>query len=162
SSRLNNNIDFHLYILSDDEIINLDSLHNSNHSNGWYYVIDKDGNPNKFYSENGLYKYFGGGYYSNGNAVFRKVIATNNPDLIKEGIASIDDEFIKEYVKSPVEEVLVEYFNYKSFIGEDIDKKAIYTETPKLSSNGSIIIKPFTENWDDVFKKVSLLSKGYF
>lgn len=87
----------------------------------------------------------------------QKIIASTNTELIKEGIASIDDEFIKSYCDNPVEEVVVEY---------DFKSRKVYTDEndaygydvliyyPKLSSNGSIIIKPVEETWEDIIEKL--------
>ena len=68
----------HLYILSDDEIKEGDWCIYNNH----FVKYSKPSNS-----------YF-----------YKKIIATTNPDLIKEGIASIDDNFVKNYCNKPVEE----------------------------------------------------------
>lgn len=82
------------------------------------------------------------------------IIATTNPDLIKEGIASIDDKWLQEYCKNPVDEVLVEYEEYTPGIddsgyGFPIGDTII---EPKLSSNGSIIIKSVVKDHDILSK----------
>lgn len=125
------NFDFdsnqHLYILSDDEIKEED----------WFYRKEIG------FKEISLYK--AGIQLKN----CKKVIATTNPNLIKEGVASIDDKFVKEYCNNPVEEVLVEYELYNT----KPNALPIYGKFDyklKLSSNGSIIIKPVEETWDDI------------
>lgn len=120
----------HLYILSDDEIKEGD----------WMFCIDKSS-----HWFNNLIKYTGGIAHKDS---WKKVIATTNPDLIKEGIASIDDEFIKEYVNNPIEEILVEYEGKVRSTTWEYEEPEYYDI--RLSSNGSIIIKPSQETWDDV------------
>lgn len=91
----------------------------------------------------------------------KKIVASLNPDLIKEGIASIDNEWLQTYCKNPVDKVLVEFeeITNNTLIGLGIDSM---NYKPKLSPNGSIIIKPIVDDWDEIFKKVSFLSKGDF
>jgi len=40
-----------------------------------------------------------------------KIVLTNNPDLITEGVQEISEEFLKQFVTSPVDYVEVEEFN---------------------------------------------------
>lgn len=140
----------HIYILSDDEI-----------KEGDWFIWDNDDSIQKAVSDSQAYTdcYGKGSFSINMCAIgkeAKKIIATTNPDLIKEGIASIDDEFIKQYCDNPIEEVNVEY-EYKENINERIYGKSIVIgdvtnqrEEPKLSSNGSIIIKPIEETWEEV------------
>lgn len=84
----------------------------------------------------------------------KKLIATTDKELQKEGVALIDDEFIKEYCNNPVEEVLVEYYNVKTYeLDANSREMDSYYSTIKLSSSGSIIIKPAEENWNAVVDK---------
>lgn len=131
----------HLYILSDDEIKEGD----------WYFSGNRFTNDNlskfkvgisstEFYKEQSI----------------KKIIATTNPDLIKEGIPSIDGKFIKEYCNKPVDEVNVVYDKHS--VKEFIDS-LFQIPTPimkgklRLSPNGSIVIKPIEETWDDIYNE---------
>lgn len=148
----------HLYFLSDEKIINLDSLYNETHEHGWYYVTDKKGNINTIYAEKGLLNYTGGGYYSHGNTIFRKIIATTNPEL---NLPRPSDSFIQKYVKgynksNVIEEVKVEYNIVIIGIANHIYHG---TEEPKteailkVAPDNTITIKPVVETWDDILDK---------
>ncbi len=146
SPDLETSIAQHLYIISDDNIKVGDWIYDS------YDLI--------------VYQIL---QFTSRNPHQKKIIATTDLVLIKEGIASIDDEFIKQYCNNPVEEVLVEYeanmsnnpYSNSTYEGikHSIALKLLKESSgldikPKLSSNGFIIIKPVEETWDDIFKEV--------
>lgn len=136
----------HLYILSDDEIKDLEYC---------YHPLDKDITKLDRKIHIALREDIRG--YG-----FKKIIATTNPDLIKEGIALIDDKFIKEYCSNPVEDVSVEYevdLDLQGALDEEESKidaggSNFIEYKPKLSRNSSILIKPVEETWNDIFKKL--------
>lgn len=82
----------------------------------------------------------------------KKIIATTNPDLIKEGVSSIDNDFIKKYCNNTVDEVIVKYEEIHDY-NNQYEIKRIYK--PKISSNNSIIIKPVEETWDDIYNEIN-------
>lgn len=131
----------YLYILSDDEIKEGD----------WVLRVDR----NEIWKVNRLNTSIDTSHLP--KRVF-KVIATTNLYLIELGVASIDDEFIREYCSNPVDEVLVEYIIGDDYLAGESNGNEIWNSYPdylKLSSNGSIIIKPVEETWDDVRTKYS-------
>jgi hypothetical protein len=141
------NFNFHsyqyLYILSDDEI-----------KEGDYRLDIFINNPKPIKADKN-YK----------DSFTKKIIATTNPDLIKEGVASIDDDFIKEYCNNPIEEVLVEYANYYIYRERVlINNNGVYEKEdnwkPKLSK-GSVIIKPIEETWDIALEEYNIYLKLY-
>lgn len=121
----------HLYILSDDEIKEGDWYYHKNDNVIIKSLIDIDNNDCK------------------------KIIATTNPDLIEEGIASISDDFIKEYCNNSVEEVLVKYLELGGTVFQPIEPFV-----PAKQLDGSIIIKPVEETWDDIFKTIQSKCNG--
>lgn len=130
----------HLYILSDDEIKEGDFYFSGNRFTNDNLSKFKVGiSSTEFYKEQSI----------------KKIIASTNTDLIKEGIASINDYFIKQYCNNPTEEVLVEY---EKTIGDkyipgynfDLPEANEIVIKPKLSYNGSIIINPVEETWGNI------------
>jgi len=129
----------HLYILSDDVIKEGD----------WYYE-EFDGR------EIGL----AGKDEVKEAHLYKKIIATTNLDLIKEGVLPINNKWLKEYCNNPVDEVLVEYYNpYEKLIGNKIGSNIgnfTLKESSfklKISSDGTIVIK-YTETWDTIEDKM--------
>lgn len=132
--------DYHLYILSDEEIKPaIDHLHNSDHEFGYYYVTKPDGNINTDYSANGIWYYAGGGYY--GNNIFRKIIVTTDPEL---NLPRPPDSFIRKYCElGGIDEVMVE------IIGEQGNHRGGSDFIPwvKISSDNTITIKKVKDSW---------------
>lgn len=98
----------HIYILSDDEIKERDWIYKyvpvgqKPYISEIHKVISID-------KKEGIIEFE---EHTVGIGFCKKIIATTNPDLIKEGIYSIDDEFIKEYCNNPVEEIIVNSDEY--------------------------------------------------
>ncbi len=66
----------------------------------------------------------------------KKIILTNNPDLIADGVQSIDNEFLEWFVKNPsCEEVKVETFEVEDYVGF-----AGHTSYPTFHNKYKIII----------------------
>jgi hypothetical protein len=116
--KVNNNI----YITSDEEIKEGD--YRLNIQRDYYKKADKEGLA----------------YYNKRNDVFKKIILTNDVDLIKEGVQSIDDEFLEWFVKNPsCEEVKIEtiwvagnseedLYSYKPVIPQEESKQETIEE----------------------------------
>ena len=65
-----------------------------------------------------------------------KIILTDNPDLIADGVQSIDNEFLEWFVKKPsCEEVKVETFEVEDYVGF-----AGHTSYPTFHNKYKIII----------------------
>lgn len=114
----------HLYILSDEEIKEGDWVYNKRL--GQIFQINNINSP---------------------SATDYKIIATTNPELIKNGVAEISDEFLQQWVKNPVDKVLVEYEGY---YGEN-DLPA-YGKRLKINNNNTINYK-FIEDWAHIIKE---------
>lgn len=154
----------HLYVLSDDEIKEGDwVLMNDEHPDGklrqivwiskepnqfaWNKTTDKWDIPcNYLYLQHP--KQGAGFLYS---TECKKIIATTNPELWKDGVVKISLDFVNAYIKDynkgeQIKEVMVEYKETEVF--SDIKGRRpeeITILVPKVSSNGTISITPVEE-----------------
>ncbi len=95
----------------------------------------------------------------------KKIIATTDPELHKDGVAKIGLPFIEKYITEynkgmMIKEVNVEYMDFCDYEGEEL-RDITADWRPKLRSDGTIIIHKIQE----VFTKEDLLTAykaGYF
>lgn len=126
----------HLYILSNEEIKEGDWICYDSKD---IYQFEKSNNSKSHDVVNTL------------KEKYKKVMATTDPKLHKEGIPDIPIEFQQEWVKNPQEEIEVEYKS-TLHIGEEVDDsypKYFPLEVIKLTNN-SINCRLIEDSWDDI------------
>lgn len=123
----------HLYILSDDEIKKGD----------WY--LDTFNNQRIKANEFSDHKHYG--------SSCKKIIATTDSKLHKEGIPNIPIEFLQEWVKNPQEEIKVEYVSYDKKVGSCSNGEGLIVGkniSVKITSNNTINCRLIEDSWDAI------------
>lgn len=83
----------------------------------------------------------------------KKVIATTNTELIKDGVPQIPEEFIKQWVNNPQEDVLVEVEEKTVGFIDALKGKPNYFHQIKTSSDNTVNLRFVVDDWDSIYQE---------